>query len=61
MTHPPAQLRVSATPGGGWTWSYVEPDNGIVLHSNETYGSREEAVEWARRAYPDLEFAESKE
>ncbi len=56
-----AQLRINSVEGDGWTWSYVEPDSDIELHSNETYGSREAAVEWARRAYPDLEVENPEE
>ena len=54
-----AQLHVEAVPGDRWTWRYAEAGTGIELWSNETYGSQEEAAEWARRAYPDLEVADS--
>jgi hypothetical protein len=58
---PRAELRVASAGDGRWTWQYVEPDTGVVLHSNETFASREAAEDWARRAYPDLELAEEAE
>jgi hypothetical protein len=36
---------------GRWTWVYEQDD--VRLASNHDYGSREEAVDAARRAYPD--------
>jgi hypothetical protein len=56
-----AQVRLEAVGGDRWTWRYVEAGTEIELWSNEMYGSREEAAEWARRAYPDLEVADSQE
>ena len=53
-----ARLHVEPLAGDRWTWKYVETDTGIELCSNEMYGSREEAVDWACRAYPDLEVAD---
>ena len=53
-----ASLRVQALEGGRWTWSYSEPAGGPTLHSNETFASRETAMDWARRAYPDVPFAD---
>ena len=44
-----------------WTWCYVEPATGIELFSNETYATREGATEYARRAYPDVPFADEEE
>ncbi len=55
---PRAELRIRSLDGHGWTWCYVEPEGDVELYSNETYGSADEAREWARRAYPDLAFAE---
>ena len=54
---PQAELRVEAVEDDGWTWCYVEPENGVELYSNETYATVDEAKNWARRAYPDLELA----
>lgn len=54
-------LRLNPVDGDGWTWSYVEPDSDVELHSNERYGSRDEAAEWAKRAYPDLDVADNEE
>jgi hypothetical protein len=54
---PRAELQVVAAEER-WTWRYVEPDTGVELDSNETFASREAAVDWARRAYPDVPFAE---
>ena len=56
-----AQLHVEPVGGDRWTWRYVENGTRIELWSNEMYGSREEAAEWARRAFPDLEVADSGE
>lgn len=41
-----------------WTWCYVEPDSGVELFSNETYATSEGAADYARRAYPDVPFAD---
>ena len=54
---PQAELRVEAVEDDGWTWCYVEPENGVELYSNETYRTVDDARRWARRAYPDLELA----
>ncbi len=54
---PRAELRIEAVEDEGWTWCYVEPENGVELYSNETYATVDEAKDWARRAYPDLEVA----
>ena len=58
---PRAELRVEAVEGEGWTWCYVEPENGVELYSNETYGTVDDAKKWARRAYPDLPLAEDED
>ena len=58
---PPAELRVEAVEDDGWTWCYVEPENGVELYSNETYTSVDDAKAWARRAYPDVPLAEDQE
>ncbi len=55
---PRAELRVDSVEGDGWTWCYVEPDDGVELYSNETYPKVDDAKNWARRAYPDLAFAD---
>ena len=54
-----ASLRVEELEGGRWTWCYREAD--LTLHSNETFASREAAMDWARRAYPDVPFAEGQD
>ena len=54
---PEANLVLSEVEGGRWTWSYRE-DTGLTLESNETYVSRAEATDWARRAYPDVPVAD---
>ena len=54
---PQAELRVEAVENDGWTWCYVEPENGIELYSNETYTTVDDARQWARRAYPDVPLA----
>ena len=41
--------------------SYVEPDDGVELYSNETFATADAAKEWAGRAYPDVPFAEDDE
>ncbi len=53
---PRAELRVQSAEGGRWTWCYVEPD--VELFSNETYATADDARRLARRAYPDVAFAE---
>ena len=58
---PRAELRVQSVEGDGWTWCYVEPEDGVELYSNETFSTVDEAKDWARRAYPDLSFAEADE
>ena len=50
-------LQLESIEGGRWTWRYVEPSAGLELHSNETFSSRKAAMDWARRAYPDVPFA----
>ena len=61
-SHPQrAELRVEAVEDDGFTWCYVEPDSGVELYSNETYATADEAKEWARRAYPDLQLAADQE
>ena len=52
----PPELRVYRL-DGTWTWCYVEPAADLELHSNTTYGSREQAVAAARRAYVDVPVA----
>jgi hypothetical protein len=44
-----------------WTWRYVEEETGLELYSNETFSSRELAVEWARKAYPEVPFADEQD
>ncbi len=58
---PPAHLEVESVAGDRWTWRYVETGTEIELWSNEMYSSRQEAAEWALRAYPDLEVADPEE
>ena len=58
---PRAELRVESVEDEGWTWCYVEPENGVELYSNETYTTVEDAKDWARRAYPDVALAEDEE
>jgi hypothetical protein len=58
---PRAELRVQAVEENGWTWCYVEPENGVELYSNETYPTVDEAKDWARRAYPDVPLAADQE
>ncbi len=41
-----------------WSWRYVESASDIELYCNETFSSREAAIESAGRAYPDVPFAE---
>ncbi len=59
---PPADARprihVETADDEHWTWRYVDEKAGLELHSNETFSSREVAVDWARRAYPDVPFAD---
>ncbi len=54
-------MRVEAVEDDGWTWCYVEPENGVELYSNETYATVDEAKDWARRAYPDVPLAADEE
>jgi hypothetical protein len=60
---PPAdahsQLYIERLEDDRWTWRYVEGESDVELHSNETFSSREAAVDWARRAYPDVPFADA--
>jgi hypothetical protein len=58
---PQAELRVEAVEDDGWTWCYVEPENGVKLYSNETYTTVDDAEQWARRAYPDVPLAEDQD
>ena len=58
---PRAELRVEAVEDDGWTWCYVEPDDGVELYSNELYATVDDAKELARRAYPDVPLAEGQE
>lgn len=39
---------------GRWAFRYVEGD--MELNSDETVATREEATDYARRAYPDVEL-----
>ena len=55
---PDPRLRVSEVEGGRWTWCWSDPSTDLTLFSNETYASRDEACDWARRAYPDVPFAD---
>lgn len=55
---PRAELRVEAVEDEGWTWCYVQPENGVELYSNELYATVDDAKDWARRAYPDVPLAE---
>lgn len=58
---PRAELRVEAVEDDRWTWSYVQPEDGVELYSNETYATADDARDWARRAYPDVELADDEE
>ncbi len=58
---PRAELRILSLDEHGWAWCYVEPDNDVELFGNETYRNADEAREWARRAYPEVPFAEDDE
>lgn len=58
---PGAALRVDSTEDGRWTWSYSEPATDLTLHSNETFATREAAMDWAQRAYPDVPFADEQD
>ena len=55
---PRAELRVEPLDQRRWVWRYVEPEEGVELYGNETYGTAHEARESARRAYPDVAFAD---
>jgi hypothetical protein len=55
---PRAELRVRSLGEHVWTWAYVEPESDVELYSNETYATADEARDWARRAYPEVEFGE---
>ncbi len=52
------EIHVYPVEGERWTWRCVEAATGLELHSNETFSTREGAVDWARRAYPDVPFAD---
>jgi hypothetical protein len=54
-----AVLEVHDRPDGRWAWCYREPAAAVELHSNLDFATREEAAVSARRAYPDVPFAES--
>jgi hypothetical protein len=56
-----AVLRVEEIEDGRWNWSYTDPAADMTLHSNETYSSRDVAMDWARRAYPGVPFAEEQD
>ena len=58
---PRAELRVHRVEDDGWTVCYVEPEDGVELYSNETYGTVDDARDWARRAFPDVPFADDDE
>ncbi len=64
-TPPPAdprpELHLDRLEEERWTWRYVERETGVELHSNETFSSREAASDWARRAYPDVPFADDED
>ena len=55
---PDPKLLVRQLRGGRWTWCYCDSGIGLTLESNESYASREEAADWSRRAYPDLDVAD---
>ncbi|HEX6595557.1 MAG TPA: hypothetical protein VF045_01385 [Acidimicrobiales bacterium] len=59
-THPSAdpnpELHVDELGENQWAWRYVEGD--MELNSNETFATREEAADKARRAYPDVALTE---
>ena len=55
---PRAELQVRSVEDDGWTWCYVEPDSDVELYSNEVYPTPDDAKDWARRAYPDVPFAD---
>ncbi len=58
---PAAQLLVEKIGDEQWSWRYLESASGITLHSNETFHSREAAVDSARKAYPDVALADDEE
>ena len=58
---PRAELRLHRVEDDGWTVCYVEPEAGVELYSNETYGTVDDAKKWARRAFPDVPFADDDE
>ena len=58
---PPAEIRFHRVEDDGWTVCYAEPEAGVELYSNETYATVDDAKEWARRAFPDVPFAEGDE
>jgi hypothetical protein len=58
---PQAELHVETVEDDGWTWCYVEPENGVKFYSNETYATADDAGQWARRAYPDVPLAEDQD
>lgn len=59
-THPSAdptpELHVDEVGDDRWAFRYVEGD--MELNSNETFATREEAADKARRAYPDVALTE---
>ena len=58
---PHPQLHVDPLEDERWTWRYVEVGTGLELHSNETFASREAAMDWAQRAYPGVAFADEQD
>jgi hypothetical protein len=58
---PGPALHLRPAENGRWTWSYSEPATDVTLYSNETFSTREAAMDWAQRAYPEIPFAEEED
>jgi ubiquinol-cytochrome c reductase cytochrome b subunit len=50
----PATVQLWTSGDGTWQWRYAERDRPIVLTSHETFVSRDDATDAARRAYPGV-------
>ena len=53
---PTPELHVDEVGENHWAWRYVEGD--MELNSNETFTSRDQAADNARRAYPDVDLTD---
>jgi hypothetical protein len=53
---PEAALELVEESTGRWVWRYVDPGEELVLDSNDTFGSRDEAEASATIAYPDVDL-----